>query len=171
MLPPAAQPDFAVRNKISRIGQGPSRVRPVQVLPPSVVACTQPSTLGLISPPPTQPSVSFKKKTGPSKIESTEGPQLHFSPLSPLLQKLIPEARAWRLASSLNCNPNHPPSVLSTTLVQLLAAAPPSVVYWARLPEESPIKSMIKPSLGLGKRTRCAQPEVGRTMSSLQVVP
>src|ERR1700686_4596175 len=92
-FPPAAQPPLALRNNSSRIGQGPSRVRALHVLPPSVVPWTQPSTFGLISPPPTQPYLSFKKNTGPSKTESTEGPHFHLAPPIGLMQKLIPEAR------------------------------------------------------------------------------
>src|ERR1700689_4445722 len=116
MLPPAAHPVFLLRNRSSRIGQGPSSVRPLQVEPPLVVVCTQPSTLGEISPPATQPSLSLlRKKTSPSKTESTLGVQLHAAPAFVLLQKSTPVARACEFFSKLNSRPNQPPSVSSTT--------------------------------------------------------
>src|ERR1700684_848394 len=93
-LPPPAQPVLLFRNKRERRGHGPSRVRPLQVLPPLVVTWIQPSTLGEISPPPTQPNLSLRKKTGPSKTESTDGPQVQADPPVRLVQKLTPDARA-----------------------------------------------------------------------------
>src|ERR1700723_2962417 len=84
MLPPVAHPVFLLRNSSSRIGQGPSRVRPLQLVPPLVVVWTQPSTLGEISPPATQPSLSLlRKKTSPSKTGSTLGPQVQAAPAPP----------------------------------------------------------------------------------------
>src|ERR1700722_8852544 len=130
ILPPAAQPVFALRNNSSRIGQGPSRVRALQVLPPSVVTWTQPSTSGLISPPPTQPSLLLvlRKNTGPSKTESTEGTQVHWPPPLVLVQKLMPDARTIKFERKLYCKPNPPPEGLSTNVVHSVGRSPPSVV-------------------------------------------
>src|SRR5208282_870878 len=171
-LPPPAQPVFLFKNKIERIGHGPSIVRPLQVSPPLVVTCSQPSTLGEISPPPTHPSLSLRKKTGPSKTESTELPQVHSEPPVRLVQKLMPDARAWRLLSNENCGPNQPPSALATALSQSERPAPPSLVYSASVAESSPAgpNVRIKPSCLLTKRTCCNHSGPG-LMSLLQALP
>jgi hypothetical protein len=92
MSPPAAQPTFLFGNSICRIGQGELSRRPLQLAPPSVERCSQPSTFGEISPPPVQPMVSLTNWVGPSKTQSAGGPQLQVAPVLALLQKVIPEA-------------------------------------------------------------------------------
>src|ERR1700721_2871612 len=170
MWPPVAHPVFLLRNSRSRIGQGPSRVRPLQLVPPLVVVWTQPSTLGEISPPATQPSLSLlRKKTSPSKTGSTLGPQVQAAPALRLLQKSTPVARACRFFSRLNSRPNQPPSVSSTTELQSVAPAPPSVVYCAVFSAPL-IRSRINPDFFMN-RTRCTQPVSVKTMSLPQVLP
>src|SRR5438094_3924226 len=109
MLPPAAHPTLDPRKSRSRMGQGPSRVRPDQFVPPSVVRCTQPSTFGEISPPPTQPYRWFTKSTAPSNTESTEGPQLQVAPPSGLTHSVIPDRYAVRSGRNVKSAPNQPP--------------------------------------------------------------
>ena len=54
------------------MGQAACRVLPDQSVPPLVVRCIQPSTLGEMVPPPTHPNWSSWKNVGPSKTSSTE---------------------------------------------------------------------------------------------------
>src|SRR3954469_23691049 len=128
MLPPAAQPTCGVTKRTSRIGHGLSSVRSLHVAPPSVVRCTQPSTFGEISPPPTQPLLSSRKKVGPSNTGSTGGPHDHAAPPFALSQYVMPDARACPFASRLNSLPNQPPAGSTTSELQSCARAPPSIV-------------------------------------------
>src|SRR2546428_8843218 len=112
------------------IGTGPSSVRPLHVLPPSIVRWTQPRVMlfPLTAPPPTHPVLSSTKNTAPSNTESIDGRQLHVPPPSRLSQYVIPDTRACRFGRRLNCRPNQPPSGSGTVIVQSVASAPPSVV-------------------------------------------
>src|SRR5208282_6653545 len=109
---------------------------------------------------------------GPSKTESTEGPQVQSEPPVRLVQKLIPDARACRLLRKENCVPNQPPSGLASALFQSERPAPPSVVYSASVSGSLPLGPRVNmmPSCFLTNRTCCNHSGPG-LVSLLHVLP
>jgi hypothetical protein len=170
MFPPSAPPIFGVTKRISRIGQGSSRVRPLHVFPPSAVRWTQPSTLGEISPPATHPVLIVDKED--RSIEHRADGCAASPSRSGVGTVAVVDPRGAGVQIGQQAEFQAEPATIGVRYdVGPVRCGSATVGGVGAEFVEPSTKSIIRASLWLAKRTRCTHPVEVRTISFGQVAP